>query len=351
MEPQEWLSGLAVFRRPPRTLHGSGNFTAAHGVQWDDADKLAPVVLRVCDSQGVCRADATPPTQSCQVGLVGLTLRVGFNGTQGVLYVLADLRYANGSRDRAVRFEVVFQALAGGPGAPRTRSGNPGYLRGRPLLAARFNVTSGEGGYQPVVLFPGTSRARRVVFGQDSLHTARVAREWRGNVTDWCSSWQGYVLGAFWGSDLSDVRVGPFGNSDLRDNKMDQWLPFETQSQLSCFSTTVRSDLIIVYTRTGTYEQPQNKIIGVALSLRSDREAKCNTLDGCTLLLTQSISFIHSKSGTSTVLPRPPRWRIHLPHDFFYPFLLSSWGAKPATTPTLHVLSLLTVHLALYYRR
>lgn len=345
MNPIEWLSDLAVFRLPPRTLHGAGNFTAAHGVQWNDADKLAPVILRVCDSGG-CRADVRPPNPSCHVDLAVLTLRLGFNGTQGILYVLADLHYGNGSR--IMKLETIFQSVTEWTGSPsRVRSGNPGYLKGKPLIFAKFNHTSGEGIYHTFTLFPAITKARQIMFGQDSLQTVQIMKPWKGNLTDWCPSWQNYILGALFGSDLDGIRVGPFGNSNLQDNKMNQWLPITIQSELACFSTKIRSDLMVVYTKTGTYDQPQNKLIGVALGLRSDREAKCNTIDGCTLSLTHSVSFVFSEITSETILPQPPRWRVHLPYDFFYPFLLSSSGVK--ITVTLMELGSVTLALFVHY--
>lgn len=147
------------------------------------------------------------------------------------------------------------------------------------------------------------------------------------NMSDWCpSQWKPFVLKLFWGTDIGQYwKLGVFGNARL--NESAHWIPLQIQfDELPCLSRSIRAELIVVYVRSGSYDQPQNKLLNVVLKItRTDQQAgTCAGKQHCSFLLTQSVVFMRADAPTSMILPQPPRWRVQLPRDFFYPFLLSS---------------------------
>lgn len=320
---EEWLSNLAVFRLPSYSANPDKNSNMS--VRWGDVDKLAAVVVRTCDDQQ-CRLDVPPPEPNCTHSLASLILRFGYNGTEGIRYVTADLLYAR-KTSGSVRFDVVFESSTDRPvggSQLRFRSGNPGYQPDKPLLAAQLNSSSGDGYFQYLQVFPGTGKSRLIRFGQDSYQVVKTNGVRMSNRTEWCSNWRRFVLQSYWGRDLVDLRVGVFGNVELNETSL--WLPIEMQTDLVCFASTIHASMVILYSKSGTYDQPQNKLSGVGLHIRSDRgdTSYCTESADCSLLLSQTVSFVVVDSPTYMILPQPPRWKIQLPHDFFYPFLLSS---------------------------
>lgn len=320
---------MAVFRLPSYSANPDKNSNLSIH-RWGDVDKLVPLVVRICEKQ--CRSDVPTPQQNCTYSLHSVILRFGYNGTEGIRYAIADLFY-KAKTSGSVRFETIFESLAdrqvvGGISQIRLRSGNPGYQQGKPLLAAQLNSSSGEGFYQYLQVFPGSSKSRMIRFGEDSYQAIRTAGITVSNRTEWCSNWHRFVLESFWGRDFVDLRLGAFGNAELNETSL--WLPIEMQTDLVCLGSTVHAKLVILYAKSGTYDQPQNKLCGVGLQIRSDRENPyyCQESTTCSLFLSQTVSFVMADSPTYMILPQPPRWKIQLPHDFFYPFLLSSATSK-----------------------
>ncbi|KAK4008377.1 hypothetical protein OUZ56_013519 [Daphnia magna] len=333
---EQRMSHLAVFRLP--SYSASAGYSNS-SIRWGDMDKLAPIIIRICDSDSGCRSDLPAPEPSCQNSLTAVTLRISYNGTEGIRSVLVDLLYAAG-KSGAVRFRTIHQSLGeiqngGGSNPVRIRSGNPGYLNGKPVLAAKLNSSSGEGAFQTLDVFPGKPRSRVIRFGEDSYHSIRVSSPKVENGTELCDKWRQFVLESFWGHDFERLRLGAFGNVELNETEFSGlWLPIRIQSdELVCFKSLIQAELFIIFTRSGSYDQPQNKLVGAGLQLRSSGAEYC-AIDSasCSLLLIQTVSFVMADSPTFMILPQPPRWRIQLPYDFFYPFLLSSASSTSPLT-------------------
>lgn len=325
VRPEEWLANFAVFRLPSYSAYSNGNSNSS--IHWGDMDKLAPVILRICKTESECRSDLSPPKPNCQNNsLSAVILRIGFNGTEGVRFVLVDLFYKAKSAG-AVRFETIYQSLAdrSGNNPVRLRSGNPGYIQGKPLVVAKLNSSGGEGAFRSLELFGDTTKSRMIRFGEDSYQIIKTNSVKMKNRTEWCSKWRDFVLGNYWGTaDIADLRLGAFGNVELDETSPGFWLPVQIQSELECYGAIIDAQLVIIYAKSGSYDQPQNKIIGAGLTLRSDGETYCYESVDCSLLLSQTVSFVKADSPTYMIMPQPPRWKIELPCDFFYPFLLSS---------------------------
>lgn len=338
----EWLANLAVFRLPSYSASSNGS------VRWGDMDKLAPLVIRICeDSNSGCRSDIQAPEPSCRNSLAAVTLRITHNGTEGIRSVLVDLLYT--AVAGPVRFQTIHQSLVeinlANTGAinPLTkRSGNPGYLKGKPLLVSKINSSSGT--FQTMDVFPGTPKSRLIRFGEDSYHAFRTNGLQMDNRTRWCANWSHFVMEFFWGPKFESLRLGAFGNVQLNETEISGlWLDIKIRmDELSCFESVIHGDLVVVYTKSGSYDQPQNKLLGAGLQLRSSgADCTVESSKKCFLQFSQTVSFVMSDSPTFMVLPQPPRWKIQLPYDFFYPFLLSSSvdSAEPAIV--VYVITLL----------
>ena len=102
-----------------------------------------------------------------------------------------------------------------------------------------------------------------------------------------------------------------------------EWIDIDVDWQLVCFDPSIRTQLVIVYAKSGSYDSPQNAIVAVALRLQSSGRSICRTVT-CTLMWTTAVTFVERSGPTATALPTPPRWRVRIPRDFFYPFLLTS---------------------------
>ncbi|XP_057376164.1 tectonic-1-like [Daphnia carinata] len=345
MRLEQWLSRLAVFRLPSHSA-SAGNSNSS--IRWGDTDKLAPVIIRICDPNSGCRSDLPAPEPSCQNSLTAVTLRISYNGTEGIRSVLVDLLYTAG-KTGSVRFRTIHQSLSeiqngGGSHSVRMRSGNPGYLNGKPVLAAKLNSSRSEGAFQRLDVFPGTPRSRVIRFGEDSYHSIRVSSPNVENRTELCDKWRQFVLESLWGPDFELLRLGAFGNVELNETEFSGlWLPVRIQSdELVCFKSLIQAELVIVYTRSGSHDQPQNKLVGAGMQLRSSGAEYCVAESAsCSLLLSQTVSFVMADSPTFMILPQPPRWRIQLPYDFFYPFLLSSCASSTSPLTFFIVISTL----------
>ena len=91
------------------------------------------------------------------------------------------------------------------------KSGNPGYLRGSPILARDGNdSTNSTGGYRLL----SHSGHTPVLFGVDTFHSGQITQRME-NRTEWCSKWRSFVMEQLWGADISQWRIATFGNSPL----------------------------------------------------------------------------------------------------------------------------------------
>ena len=315
---KEMLRNVSIFRLPPRSVTIGGD------LKWTD---LIPIVVRICGEKSAdCRTDLAIP--DCFTGLLSVKLQVGFNGTQGIRYVLADLIFKNVSTTGPVLFETIYQPINGWNMV--SRSGNPGYIQGKPLLVAKFNSSTGLVDDQKTIQSSLVGiNSRSINFGEDIFQSVGVQVANRENRTEWCNRWMSFVLESFFsGRDISEWRLAVYGNAQLNQTLL--WLPIQLETQqLKCFSHEIKANLIIVYTKSGSFDQPQNKLTNAILQLRSGgSEATCQQMtsssNNCFFLFTQTVSFVSAEATTLMILPVPPRWRIQLPHDFFYPFLMSS---------------------------
>lgn len=179
-----------------------------------------------------------------------MVLRVGFNGTEGVKFVLVDLFYKKNLAGH-VRFETIYQSLTDRSVSSnylvRLRSGNPGYIKGKPLVVAKLNSSSGEGVFRSLELFGNTPKSRLIRFGEDSYQIRETIRVKMNNRTEWCSKWRDFILESFWGVvDVTDLRLGAFGNVELNETSPGFWIPIQIQHELECYGAVINAQLVVM---------------------------------------------------------------------------------------------------------
>ena len=94
---------------------------------------------------------------------------------------------------------------------PFRKSGNPGYLRGRPVLARNSNSSANATSRYLQLSHAG---GPPVLFGVNTFNSGRITRQ-IDNRTEWCATWRHWVMEQLWGADISQWRIAAFGNSPL----------------------------------------------------------------------------------------------------------------------------------------
>jgi len=347
--PEGWNSADSFYRKI--YVLRSPLIQRSNASEWNDT--VVTITPRYCLNQSHClaehplpesiRVDESAKGWRCLNVFKSLTYRIVFNGTQGIRKIYADFQFTNLSSDQpdySVQFRTVFHVLNESSGLHRTvleRSGNPGYLDTKPILIGRFNQSDNSSSSvsdHPVAwpLFPtcgsDDGQQRIIRFGQNRLDFCRFRLQVGNNLTEYCPRWRHWIIHQLWGHLEDDLwMVGVVGNAQLTNSN--HWIPVFTEtSELSCLSQRVRAELLLIHSKFGPVEQPQQRLIGARLSLiSSDPGHVCRSSEPCHVTLVSSIRFVDASAPPSTILPVPPSLKIRLPHDFFYPFRLLSSSA------------------------
>ena len=378
-----------VFQRPRFVTNAADQTTVDWSLQSNDS--LVPVVARRCASHGgQCRQlgdlHTLLPRPSLAVGagvqdlctdvVRSLTYRIFYNGTRGITKIYADFQLGNvsiatrqgggGGGGRGVEFVVqfgaVFQSVSRpvGQSDPKVfvKSGNPGYLVGRPLLTRRASLmtdsdSDSESFDGLAEIFPapsGCARRRLVKFGENRLDFCQSSFELAANDTQFCAKWTAFVVDQL----LADQRAfAVWANASVHRmtanvSDANAWVAVKVVTPadggLLCASRSVESQTYFIYRRVGPVEAAQNQLVGVRVQLRSGQSpspADVCRRSPCRLLISNAVSFVDSSAPSTTLLPVPPSLKIRLPHDFFYPFRLASSSSSSSSFSIVqHLISL-----------
>lgn len=186
---------------------------------------------------------------------------------------------------------AVTRSSSAGNLVNRTRSGNPGYLFGRPVLAG-FQSTSGSSS-AITMQYPGLSLAAVTVSGLCTDAMADVTVQFgvdlragcslsltRGELEDMCSGGGSYISGGiptFF--NVSNTYVGVFGNADPLD--VSQWLSLDTSLTSAtylwddtagvCYNLITSINYRFLTADVGKSNNPQKKIIAAQVSRAGHR--------------------------------------------------------------------------------
>ncbi|OWF46746.1 Tectonic-3 [Mizuhopecten yessoensis] len=251
------------------------------------------------------------------------------------------------------------------------KSGNPGYLVGKPVRAGiRFNIAGNssfaisESSYDLTLVkstgsgdcATGSANRLQVNFGED-VRTGCQIRFNYDNVTEYCTAIEQQIINALEGLDgiiyePGNRSVAIFGNSDPLVTG--DWVPIirnaPTAAQVvtsingpTC-SVTTGMHVQIIYANIGALSNPQRKILGAQFNYEEPQPVTFRCIGvfcspGSSALtqsveISQSVTFIDVSQPSTGYVGEPPIFLAKLPYDFFYPFLQSA-GQRTVSSSVL----------------
>ncbi|XP_072325185.1 tectonic-3-like isoform X2 [Scyliorhinus torazame] len=237
-----------------------------------------------------------------------------------VSFVLSDVPLSNTRIQQS--FHISFRnVLTSGTG--RSRSGNPGYLIGKPILAFNGNVATDLTILRSTVDGSCSPPVRSLVLFKHQMQTGCLYRFDHGLT---CSELQAQINLLLLGSNHPDS-LGMLGNASSTNleslTRIINLMP--EASNVTCATSCALSlelEMQILWANLGPLANPQAAVLGARFQYQR-QEIQCST--GRASLQT-SVTFIE----TTRYPPAPrdqPAIDQKLPFDFFYPFKVINSGA------------------------
>ncbi|XP_051002485.1 tectonic-3 [Acomys russatus] len=269
------------------------------------------------------------------------------NGTSGIQRVSVSFSQTNLTvepgvslqQDFIVHFRASQQREAAFPTRPR--SGNPGYLTGKPLL-----VLTGDLGHSMTLLQSEGSgicsvKRHEVQFGVNAVSGCTL-RPKEAN----CSDLQKEIYQSLHGNPRPE-RVAIFGNADPAQKGgwtriLSRNCSISAVNCTSCCSIPVSLEIQVLWAHVGLQSNPQAHVAGARFLYQ------CKSVQehqrGMEVSLTTLVSFVDI-----TQKPEPPRdqpqtdWK--LPFDFFFPFKVAFSGGTSAQKDSAYLILILCIFL------
>lgn len=321
-----------------------------------------------------CPFTGDPPSPTFSNGVCSnVVLRVEYilthDGTNGL--TRAQVRFIIGSLNSAsLPMSQSFAATYQGANDTNVveRSGNPGYVVGKPVRAGIRveNTTSKkyvieESTYDLTLIKSSqtgscvTDAGNRVQvnFGENVRTGCLLRFNYTSlNVLDYCTAMRAAIIDALEGLNDTINRDNPnnfnryvatFGNSDTL--KTGDWVPILRQNyprasvaQQSVEGPTCELSMgmhvVILYSNVGSLVNPQPKIIGVSFIYEDVQTITYRCVgtycqagsDGLnqSFEVSQSVSFVDVSQPAMGAVGEPPIFLAKVPYDFWYPFLSAS---------------------------
>ncbi|KAL8568149.1 hypothetical protein ACOMHN_027672 [Nucella lapillus] len=381
-----------LFQELNTSVPGTNNFYSLYNnsltisVELDTTNTVSPVQCfrQPSGLTAPCGIPSTTPLPSpslvgntCQNVLKQVHYRVITDGTAGINRVLArvvltNLAVPSTSPLRFTQsFSTAFEASSSsGSSGSFERSGNPGYVRGQPILAGVLNETSSGGDTKSYQIFLGSNRERymtvvrasasgdcftdsdsrmSVAFGHN-VRTGCLLRVSASNLTQYCALMQQKIVDTMEFDSIPELTpngyrdtnryVGLYGNSDV--SKTGDWvkvlyqnplLPTTPPSSTSSCQLTLALHIQILYANIGALVNPQAKIIALSYLYDSPKAVQIRpTLTGeysQPVEITTSVAFIDVSEPAVKAKGEAPIFLAKLPYDFFYPFISGASAPKP----------------------
>ncbi|XP_065334476.1 tectonic-1 [Cloeon dipterum] len=283
-----------------------------------------------------------------------VALHVHHNGTSGIAaakLLLWPAKQHQGQLNTLLEFSVRFfwQGKTEAAAAPR-RSGSPGYLPGRPVIAGVLNgEKTAVASLRPFLLASADESgacgaATALLFGEDAVRTCDLALN---ASADACPART--VLGTLApGGGGAAALVAAFGDATIDAGLVD-WLPVAVRERPSgadaCGASPLSLGVDVLWAKVGAAHAPQNKLVGVALAFGAARPLA----GAATVRLTTSVTFREVTAGLKGHFAPPPKYEIRLPNDFFYPLFGPAVAAAAPRWTLDFTLSVFSVTVWLVY--
>lgn len=302
------------------------------------------------------------------------------NGTKGIFKVEAFFWLANITSNLKwlTQEHSVSFTWSGKPRIPMQRSGMPGYIKGKPVIAGHkvyqmleYDSETGkeailldEDNFNWLTLLRGSKDGtcgldvengnREVVTFGENKQTSCILYLKLTNFSSVssCSLIQSFILKLLVGDDMSNVTdaqqfnkyVAMFGDASIEntgdwvqmflENIPTKTVAFERRSQYaSCKNIITSLHISIAYAYVGSVNNPQAKIVGASLKFGSSHDVvlhcfpvNCNNINGNKtkqIEISSSVSFYDVSTPSHYHFAELPVYEVKLPYDFFYPFLSS----------------------------
>ncbi|XP_018494470.2 tectonic-3 [Galendromus occidentalis] len=270
--------------------------------------KFVEPLAEICFPNKDCAVHSTPDLTECSY-IHKVEYRIVHNGTLGVqdVYIFVHRKESPppGGTWVPIQIDVIFETKQDATvrlnGGPIERSGNPGYIFGKPVLAK-----NGDSSTRPVSApFKDCtdSEGRIVLFGEN-VETACLYPSC-GELAE--------LLPAMLTGDSSGF-IGAYGSSDAR--MVEDWVPVEENAINFNESCAYRVEVIFAYMRTQFTINPQNRIVYARVRYTPLRHPLP--------LVEMTVDFVDVSSTPEVKYAGPPIIDIKLPEDFFYPLHLGT---------------------------
>ncbi|CAF1180887.1 unnamed protein product [Adineta steineri] len=290
-----------------------------------------------------CSANASVTTTyaspACNNALATLDIKIYYSNPAGIMNCTIGLTtIASASTPVSQTISVTFIEI-GPSNSSTTRSGNPGYFQGAPVIARTSNGTSYTTSALSIPQASSTdgtcsSVSRTTIhFGQNIQSTCLFGL----NSTLSCPNVADPTT-ALWAFSSFNISIAARGNSDP-SNLSDDWLPIifctsqigsssgavcqnGSMPSISSSSCYTRLDIQIAYANIGAVTNPQ-PILGAVIFHYQSVNLNTTTTLPAPLLFTHTITFQDISNAPATEGDQIPRPNTRLVGDFFYPFSLS----------------------------
>ena len=335
-------------------------------------------------------------TGNCENVVKELRYMIYHNGTKEITKVNVYMWLTNITlySELSQNFYVTFHWAR--HGKPFHRSGNPGYIIGKPVMTGRKVIQSvgieGEVDKEAIEFDEnveewlsiaaakkdgncdlegnsGNSFRQSVTFGEDRWSSCKVFVS-PSNFTSpsTCAAIYKAVIRLLVGTMMEnvtsakelDLYVATFGNSKAEETG--DWVQviletvpsfvtsLSSQSDdwtLVCQGIVTSVHIDIMFASVGSLALPQAKILGTVFRFGSPRDIVfvCSSWhcihdsEEQHFDVVSSVSFIDVTKPAITQFAEPPVYEVKLPHDFFYPFFSNSALLRPSSTLVVAVLT------------
>ncbi|XP_048727390.2 tectonic-3-like isoform X2 [Ostrea edulis] len=310
--------------------------------------------------------DPTFNTTHCNDVVLGVEYHITHDGSSGISS--AEVRLTMGSIQTtdlpiSQTYGSSFSSVNELNKTITDRSGNPGYITGKPVRAGVLVLnTTGENKYAMIenmynltivkasatgTCLTDSAQREQVNFGVNMLSGCLIRFNlFNVSADQYCQAMQNAVVDAMEGvvdtvtrdDPTRQRRVATYGNSDpLKPGDWVQILrdPPETiNPDDSVCSMSMGMSTEILYANTGALANPQPKIIGVYFKYETKQDviytcagSRCtegNTEVDMSYEVRNSVTFIDVSQPATGYVGEPPVFLAKVPYDFFYPFTSSS---------------------------
>lgn len=243
------------------------------------------------------------------------------------------------------------------PGYNTSRSGNPGYITGRPVLAGeymtlpkdtettgsvdKFAIAQYSGGLRFPLVINGDGTCKtsfsdttidfgeQILYGVDAKVGCSVSLD-RGALETLCDE---SGVPSYFNVSFDTLRVGVYGNANpYKVDTKSSWLPFTPETVPSrikfdgayrvCPSLITGVEYEFLVAKVGNYKAPQEKIVAARIVYKTSTVSLDHAVNSKTnIYFTSSATFVMLEEGDGVpYVPAAPPLLPVLPYDVFYPF-------------------------------